>query len=108
MSNDTKNDVPLDYEYVERLGGLAEPDNRGKYRVTPVTFASGGTAAKHQDVERLMFNLFEYGDALSVDEFTKQFLWIHPFNDGNGRTGWLLYNWRNNSLENPVKMPEYF
>lgn len=108
FNDDLSNGTVLDYLYVEKLGGLAEPDNKGRYRVSPVTFASGGSAAKHQDVERLMFNLFEYGDQLSVDEFTKQFLWIHPFNDGNGRTAWLLYNWRNQTLNNPVRMPEYF
>lgn len=103
-----KNNGIIDGDYVESLGGLAEPDNNGRFRVSPVTFASGGTAANHNDVKRLIHNLFEYGDELNSDEFTKEFLWIHPFNDGNGRTAWLIYNWKNNSLNNPEKMPEYF
>lgn len=33
---------------------------------------------------------------------------IHPFNDGNGRTGKVLYNWRNDSLRDPVWPKDLF
>lgn len=96
------------YEGVEYLGGVIEPDNYGRFRTTPVTFRDGGTAAPHADIERLMFNLFAYGDQLSADEWTKQFLWIHPFTDGNGRCAWVLYNVLNGTLDNPVPLPVFF
>lgn len=108
FSEDLQNNVPIDYKYIEKLAGVVEPDNRGRYRSTPVTFVSGGSSANHNDVERLMFNLYEYGDQLSADEFTKQQLWIHGFVDGNGRTAWLVYNWKNSSLRNPVSLPRFF
>lgn len=38
-------------------------------------------------------------------EWFRQYEEIHPFRDGNGRTGTLLYNWLRGSLPKPVHAP---
>ena len=47
-------------------------------------------------------------DITSVDEWYLAYEWIHPFRDGNGRTGKILYNWLNGTLDDPVLVKDYF
>lgn len=91
-----------------QLGGMIEPDNNGRFRATPVTFRNGGTAAHHSGIEDLLLRLYENGNFLTPDEWIAQFLWIHPFTDGNGRTAWVLHNLLSNSMDNPHPLPEFF
>lgn len=78
------------------------------YRHTPVVFRDGGSSANHEDIPRLMRNLFANGGLLTPDEFTKEFLDIHPFTDGNGRVGSLIWNYLNGTITNPEPMPYFF
>lgn len=94
--------------FIRWLAGEVEPDNQGRFRTTPVTFANGGTAAPASEVPRLVAQLCAIGDSLTADEWTKEFLWIHPFSDGNGRTGWILYNILSGTMDNPVPLPKFF
>lgn len=99
---------PFTYEFIMTLGGLVEPDNQGRSRITPVTFTrSVSKAANHAEVDRLLGNLITYGDEMSAEEWLKQFLFIHPFVDGNGRTAWVLYQMLKGTLEDPLPLP-YF
>ena len=65
------------------------------YRQTPVVFANGNEGANWQEVPRLMEQLCE-SDLFWTDTeaFVVEFLRIHPFEDGNGRTASILLNRR--------------
>lgn len=78
------------------------------YRQVPVVFRSGGRAAEHAVIPRLMSQLFVHGQDLTPDEFTKEFLDIHPFTDGNGRVGSLIWNYLRGSIMDPEPMPYFY
>lgn len=86
------------------------------YRTVAVTFANViHEPPSHTRVPYLMENLvYAINDceddqrALFADEFTKEFLDIHPFTDGNGRVGSLLWNFLRGTLEDPETMPYFY
>lgn len=80
------------------------------YRNVPVFFMGTVTgAAPAERVFDLMESLIAAQDVLSVDEFVKGFLDIHPFEDGNGRTAFVLYNLKvDNDIESVVPLPYYY
>ena len=45
---------------------------------------------------------------MSADEAYLRFERIHPFVDGNGRTGKIIHNWLLGSLWKPVLVKDYF
>lgn len=99
--------LPNEAQMLE-LAGQLEPYNRGAYRYTPVVFNSGGSAAPASAVPSAMMRLFSNLDeTVDPGEFTRAFLSIHPFADGNGRTAFIIYNWLNKSLESPEPLPEF-
>lgn len=98
----------LNHGVLWRLNGFIKGYAAIKYRVTPVTFSNGKSGIPHDQIENAMTHLLKnYGRELPTDGFVKEFLEIHPFQDGNGRVASLLYNWRNGTLLDPVPLP-YF
>lgn len=101
-SHNTTVTVPL----ILRLGKYVEPNvNDGGHRKGPV-FIKDVEMTNWTNVTHLLLQLCEAQDALSAEEFYWEFERIHPFYDGNGRVGAMLYNLKLNNLLWPVQPPE--
>lgn len=85
--------IEMTAEHIKAIAELVKPQNTG-YRQTPVTFANGGHGVHHTLIERAVNNLVDASNngILTPDEFYYEFERIHPFEDGNGRVGAILWN----------------
>jgi hypothetical protein len=90
------------------LGKLVERHrNKRGYRKCAVRVGMN-QCPPHSRIPDLLAVLFEQRDALTPLEFYKGFEQVHPFVDGNGRTGKVLLNWLNGTLLEPVFPPSDF
>lgn len=98
---------PITLDDILTLGRLIEPViNRRGLRALPVLVGRDlhrGIAAN--TVPTALAQLVEYQDGIDAVTWYRSYQEIHPFADGNGRTGSILYNWRNASLLRPVAPP---
>lgn len=95
-------------EDILRLGHLVERGNDGHdFRHVAVT--AGGNVKLHWPlIERAIDNLVERQTALDPASLYKEFEEIHPFVDGNGRVGEIIYSWRRGTLRDPVRPPDFW
>jgi Fic family protein len=95
---------------IEMLGGIVEPEINAKgFRMQPV-FIDGMMAGVAPDnIRWVMGSLCQaYNENLITrSELYQEFESIHPFADGNGRVGFVLYNLGNIGSSRLVKPPEY-
>lgn len=91
----------------EMIDPIANPG--GRFRTGPAVFMNGGSACDAYKIESSLTNLLSWlnGSGLTANEFYQTLMWIHPWQDGNGRVGALVYNMLNGTINNPVVPPEY-
>jgi len=90
------------------LSSIVEPIKAKSIRQIPITFSNGNMGLTPELIPNVLNGLLVNIQKLEVDEFVKEFLLIHPFQDGNGRTAFLLYNLLTHKRGYPVALPDYF
>jgi hypothetical protein len=78
----------------------------GRFRTGPAVFMDGGTASPAYDIERKLNELLSVVD-MPAWFIYRELMYVHPFRDGNGRVGALVYNILNGTINKPVVPPPY-
>lgn len=91
------------------LGRLMEPlvNNGREFRGVDVHFEhTDDVSISHppnaREVPGRMERLLAHIPNMTPNEFYVEFQLIHPFKDGNGRVGKILFNWLNGTLTDPI------
>jgi len=116
--------TPLTLATIEEIGSLTEPKKNPNFRQIPIYVGNGWEyieKAKWERVPELLTMLLEsYYEGIldeapmhplsksAEDQFYFEYENIHPFVDGNGRSGKILYNYLCGTLDNPKMPPNYW
>ena len=105
----TRDEYPAELHQVEYLGRLVEQDkNRNGFRSCGVRVGTTVVNVPPGEIVPRLERLLSLWDNLEPLALYREFELIHPFIDGNGRTGKILLNWRNGTLLAPVFPPQDF
>ena len=91
---------------VQRLGEIVEPEkNVFGFRRQPVTIH--GEVIPVFDFYEKMERLCGYAAVYQItpEEWYQEFQTLHPFNDGNGRVGAIMYNYLLGSSQDKLLVP---
>lgn len=97
---------------VEQLGILVDQEeNPTGYRQVPIYFKNSANLPhdNHTTIRREVDNLVDAWnrDIITDEEFYQELMKVHPFLDGNGRVGAILWNWMKNTMSLPSPAPEF-
>jgi len=98
----------LSLELIITLGSLVSPLNPDDSFRSMRVFVGDRIPPDPEDVYRLMERYIVNLPDMSPEEAYKEFEMIHPFRDGNGRTGKIIYNWLRGTLDKPAMPPNFW
>ena len=94
---------------VQRWGHLIEPEANEPRRWRSCNVRVGNHICPPlNEVPHLMSRYLDMFPSMNADEAYLEFERIHPFRDGNGRVGKILFNWKNDTMSRPVFPPDFF
>jgi hypothetical protein len=93
---------------IQDIGSTIEPKKNARgFRSVPV-FVGGYEKLDASLIDHSIRNLVAHQRDMTPAEIYLEFENIHPFVDGNGRTGKVILSWLTNRMEKPVWPPNFW